>query len=144
LGAPHWRPDARAAFVGMSFTTTRAHLVRAALEAMALQTHDLATAFAADGARWTSLRIDGGMSANDWMAQDLADMLALPVQRPAFVETTALGAAMLAGLGAGIYGSLGQAAEAMRSDVREFSPKVDEQVRQARLDQWAKAMAGVL
>jgi glycerol kinase len=144
LGAPHWQPEARAAFVGMSFATTRAHLVRAALEAMALQTHDLATAFAADGARWTGLRIDGGMSANDWMAQDLADMLALPVQRPAFVETTALGAAMLAGLGGGIYGSMAEAAAAMRSDVREFVPVIDQGLRRARLDQWAKAMARVL
>ena len=103
LGAPHWRPEARAVISGMSFATTRAHIVRAALEAMAMQTRDLAEAFARDGAPWAALMIDGGMSANDWMAQDIADVLALPVARPRFVETTALGAAMLAGLGAGLF-----------------------------------------
>lgn len=122
LGAPHWRPDARAVITGMSFSTTRAHLARAALEAMAMQTADLAAAFAADGAGWTSLRIDGGMSANDWMAQDLADVLRVPVERPAFVETTALGAAMLAGVGAGLHATLNDAARAMRGAVQRFEP----------------------
>ena len=101
LGAPYWAPDARAAISGLSFATGRAHIVRAALEAQAHQTHDLMAAFAADGAAWECLKIDGGMSANDWLAQDLADMLALEVERPDFVETTALGAAMLAGVGRG-------------------------------------------
>src|SRR5690606_14585217 len=96
LGAPHWRPDARGLITGLSFAAGRAHLVRAALEAMACQTSDLAQAFAGDGASWSLLRIDGGMSANDWMAQDIADILDLPVERPDYVETTALGAAMLA------------------------------------------------
>lgn len=122
LGAPHWRPEARGVITGMSFATTRAHLARAALEAMAMQTADLAHAFAADGAQWQTLRIDGGMSANDWMAQDLADVLQLPVERPDFVETTALGAAMLAGVGAGLFASLDEAARAMRGQVRTFAP----------------------
>lgn len=122
LGAPHWRPDARGVITGLSFATTRAHLARAALEAMAMQTQDLARAFAADGADWTTLKIDGGMSANDWMAQDLADVLQVPVERPHFVETTALGAAMLAGLGAGLFASLDQAAGAMRGAVQTFVP----------------------
>ena len=143
LGAPHWRPDARAAITGMSFATSRAHVARAALEAMALQTHDLAEAFAADGAAWTSLRIDGGMSVNDWMAQDLADVLDLPVERPDFVETTALGAAMLAGLGAGLFTSLEEAAEAMRGGVRRFEPALAGADRQARLAGWKKALAGL-
>ena len=139
LGAPHWRPEARGVITGMSFSTTRAHLVRAALEAMAMQTQDLASAFAADGAEWTTLRIDGGMSANDWMAQDLADGLQVPVERPDFVETTALGAAMLAGVGAGTYSSLQAAAEAMRGSVRTFAPAgiVDPERRAA----WARALA---
>ena len=141
LGAPHWRPDARASITGMSFATTRAHLVRAALEAMALQTSDLAAAFALDGARWTSLRIDGGMSSNDWIAQDLADMLDLPVERPEFVETTALGAAMLAGLGAGMFGSLGEAAAEMRGKVRHFTAALSDDQRQARLAAWRAALA---
>lgn len=143
LGAPHWRPSARAAITGMSFATTRAHVVRAALEAMACQTYDLARAFAGDGAGWQSLRIDGGMSANDWIAQDLADVLDLPVERPALVETTALGAAMLAGLGAGLFTSLDAAADAMRSDVRRFCPAMGTAEREARLALWGRAIASV-
>ena len=143
LGAPHWRPEARASITGMSFATTRAHVVRAALEAMAQQTHDLATAFAADGAGWKMLKIDGGMSANDWMAQDLADMLDIPVERPDFVETTALGAAMLAGVGVGHYASLKAAAQAMRGTVRRFAPNLDQAARAARLGAWHKALAAV-
>ena len=143
LGAPHWRPEARAAISGMTFATTRAHIARAALEAMALQTHDLAMAYAGDGAAWKALRIDGGMSANNWMAQDLADMLALPVERPDFVETTALGAGMLAGLGAGLFASLHEAAAAMRGPSQCFTPQMDPEVRAARLEAWRKALAGV-
>ena len=139
LGAPHWRPEARGVVTGMSFSTTRAHLVRAALEAMAMQTQDLANAFAADGAEWTTLRIDGGMSANDWMAQDLADVLQVPVERPDFVETTALGAAMLAGVGAGLYPSLQAAAAAMRGSVRTFTP--GGQVLPERRAAWERALA---
>jgi len=143
LGAPHWRPGARAAITGLTFASGRAEIVRAALEAMAHQTQDLMTAFAADGAPWERLRIDGGMSANDWLAQDLADVLALEVERPAFVETTALGAAMLAGVGAGLFGSLEEAA-AMRGAVRRFEPAMAEEMRVARLAGWEKAVAGVL
>ena len=90
-----------AALSGLSFASTKAHVARAALEAQAYQAHDLKSAFAADGVDWAELRIDGGMAANDWMAQDLADMLNVPVERPDFVESTALGAAMLAATGAG-------------------------------------------
>ena len=140
LGAPHWRPEARAAIVGMSFATTRAHLARAALEAMAQQTHDLAAAFAADGAGWTTLRIDGGMSANDWMAQDLADVLGLPVERPDMVETTALGAAMLAGTGAGLFASLAEAGAAMRGKVRTFTPHPGRADTADRLAAWRRAL----
>ena len=143
LGAPHWRPDARATITGLSFATTRAHVVRAALEAMACQTRDLAQAFAGDGAPWTRLRIDGGMSANDWMAQDLADVLELPVERPDLVETTALGAAMLAALGAGLFSSLAEASAAMRGPVRLFSPAMDQDTRAARLTAWQTALAKV-
>jgi glycerol kinase len=143
LGAPHWRPEARASISGATFATTRAHVVRAALEAMALQTHDLADAFAGDGARWTSLRIDGGMSANDWIAQDLADMLDLTVERPGFVETTALGAAMLAGVGAGLFASLEEAASNMRGDVSRFVPRMNDAERSARLALWHEALAKV-
>lgn len=143
LGAPHWRPEARGVIAGLSFATGRAEIARAALEAMAHQTHDLATAFAADGAPWRALKVDGGMSANDWMAQDLADILGLAVERPAFVETTALGAALCASVGAGLYGSLEDAAKAMRGKARTFDPDIDDGVRDERLDRWKKALAAV-
>ena len=143
LGAPWWEPEARAALSGLSFSTGRAHVIRAALEAMAHQSHDLKTAFAADGADWARLRIDGGMVANGWMAQDLADMLALPVERPAFAETTALGAAMLAGIGSGLFASLEEAA-AMRGAVDRFEPMLDEKLRQVRLTGWKAAVEKVV
>ena len=143
LGAPHWRPEARASISGLSFATGRAEIVRAALEAQAHQTSDLMAAFAGDGAAWECLKVDGGMSANDWLAQDLADMLGLTVERPAFVETTALGAAMLAGVGAGLFDSLEEAA-AMRGAVRRFEPAMAEKVREARLDGWRRALAAVV
>ena len=143
LGAPHWRPEARGAITGLSFSATRAHIARAALEAMSAQTHDLARAFAADGAEWRSLAIDGGMSANDWLAQDLADLLGLPVDRPAMVETTALGAAMLASVGCGLHSDLAAAASAMRGPTQRFKPQIEESVRAARLGAWAAALAAI-
>jgi glycerol kinase len=143
LGAPHWRPEARGSITGLSFSTSRAHLARAALESMAMQTRDLARAFAADGAEWNALRIDGGMSDNDWMAQDLADVLDLPVERPELVETTALGAGMLAALGAGLFGSLQDAAQAMRSATRSFEPAMEEASRAARVEAWDSALRSV-
>ena len=143
LGAPHWRPDARGLISGLSFATTPAHIARAALEAMAHQTHDLAEAFAADGAPWQDLRIDGGMSANDWMAQDIADLTELTVERPDFVETTALGAALLAATGAGLFASLEEAAKAMIGTTRRFEPSMDEEMRAERIARWREALARV-
>ena len=143
LGAPHWRPEARGVITGLSFASGKAQIARAALEAMSNQTYDLAAAFKADGADWSMLKIDGGMSANDWMAQDIANMLDIPVERPAFVETTALGAAMLAGVGAGLFDTLDDAASAMRGSARQFDPSMSDDVRAERLDCWAKAMAAV-
>jgi glycerol kinase len=143
LGAPHWRPEARAAISGLSFATGRGHILRAALEAQAHQTHDLMAAFAGDGAAWQCLKLDGGMAANDWLAQDLADLLELAVERPRFVETTALGAAMLAGVGAGLFGSLEEAA-AMRGPVDAFKPAMAPETRATRLVGWRKAVAAVL
>ena len=143
LGAPWWEPDARATISGLTFAATKAHVVRAALEAMAHQASDLKAAFAADGQDWATLRIDGGMVANDWMAQDLADMLDLTVERPRFAETTALGAAMLAGVGGGMFASLEAAAE-MRGAVERFEPRLDKDVRQARLAGWKRAVETVV
>ncbi|MEO9463749.1 MAG: glycerol kinase GlpK [Marinomonas sp.] len=141
LGAPHWRAEARGVITGLSFASGKAELARAALEAMAHQTHDLAEAFKADGAAWQSLKIDGGMSANNWMAQDLANMLSLPVERPDNVETTALGAAMLASVGAGLHKDLASAADAMRGKLAQFTPEMDESVRAERLERWKAALA---
>ena len=143
LGAPWWEAEARASISGLSFTATRAHIVRAALEAMAHQAHDLKTAFAADGADWKCLRIDGGMVANDWIAQDLADMLDLPVERPKFAETTALGAAMLAGVGCGLFRDLKEAS-AMRGEVEAFAANLDHEIRDARLAGWRRAVDSVV
>ena len=143
LGAPHWLPNARGVITGLSFSSGKAELARAALEAMAHQTYDLAQAFAADGTAWETLRIDGGMSANNWMAQDLADMLGVPVERPGFVETTALGAAMLAAAGAGLYPDLASAAQAMRGQLKRFEPAIDNDMREARLKRWEKALGAV-
>jgi glycerol kinase len=143
LGAPHWNAGARGVIAGLSFASGKAEIARAALEAMAHQTHDLAGAFAADGAPWASLKIDGGMSANDWMAQDLADMLGVRVERPDMVETTALGAGMLAGVGVGLFASLPEAAGAMRGAVRQFEPGMDPGVREERLARWRRALAAV-
>ena len=133
----------RGQIVGLSHNTGRAHIVRAALETIAHQMHDLQTAFAADGAPWHDLRIDGGMSANNWIAQDLADILGIRVERPADVETTALGAAMLAGVGCGLYGSLAQAA-AMRRDAASFRPAMPPAARDQRLALWQATLAAAL
>jgi glycerol kinase len=143
LGAPWWEPEARGAITGLSFSTGRAHIVRAALEAMAYQSHDLKTAFAADGTDWATLRVDGGMVTNDWIAQDLADILGVPVERPAFAETTALGAAMLAGVGCGLFADL-EAASAMRGKVETFEPAMSDDEREWRLSGWARAVRSVI
>lgn len=143
LGAPYWKADRTATISGLSFSTTKAHIVRAALEAMAYQCHDLKTAFSADGTDWQSLRIDGGMVANDWMVQDLADILDIPVERPEFIETTALGAAMLAAVGSGIYPSL-QDASVMITGLGTYHPAITASQRDSRIVGWKKAVEGVL
>ena len=143
LGAPHWQPDARGHISGLSFSAKKAHVVRAALEAMAHQAHDLKNVYAADGVDWGELRIDGGMTTNDWMAQDLADILNIPVERPIFVETTALGAAMLAAVGAGIYRSLDEAS-VMRGGVEAFHPVMTADIRTKRLSGWKHAISKTL
>ena len=143
LGAPWWEPHATGAVTGLSFASTRAHLVRAALEAMAYQAHDLKEAFAADGVDWSTLRIDGGMVANNWIAQDLADTLALAVERPRFAETTALGAAMLAGVGCGLFRDLHEAAT-MRGEVECFTPALATDARERRLAGWHRAVRAVV
>ena len=109
LGAPHWESEARGTIVGLTRGTTRAHLVRAALEAMAYGTAEvLAEMQHASGAAFSRLRVDGGATMNDWLMQFQADVLGVPVERPDMVETTALGAAGLAGIAAGVWNGVGE------------------------------------
>jgi glycerol kinase len=136
LGAPYWKPDATAVIAGLTFASGRAHVVRAALEAVSHQVVDLASAFAGAGADWNPLWIDGGMAANSWLAQDLADMTGLEVTRPDDVETTALGAALVAAVGAGIYPDLFGAAEAMIGEGMRFAPRDLGATRTSRLSAW--------
>ncbi|PWR19724.1 glycerol kinase GlpK [Zavarzinia compransoris] len=148
LGAPHWDPEARGAILGLTRDTGIAEIVRATLEAIAFQTRDLIEAIAADLAAegrppLESLRVDGGMVVNDWAMQFLADTLGLPVERPKVTETTALGAAFLAGLGAGIYDTTAAIADAWRLE-RRFEPQMGADERAARWDGWQKAVARVL
>lgn len=142
LGAPWWNAEARGAVMGLTRDTTRAHLVRAGLEALAYQTHDLLEALAADGApKPTTLKVDGGVTANSWAMQFLADITGCPVERPAFQEMTALGAARLAALGAGLIDSLDVTpAEAPA----HWVPKMLEAERSRLLAGWASAVTGVL
>jgi glycerol kinase len=144
LGAPWWQPQARGQISGLSGGTTRAHIARATLEAMGQQTADLVDALAADGVAAARLRVDGGMVANNWLCQDLADSLGLSVDRPRVIETTALGAAMLAGVGAGIFADLAAAAAVMGGADRSFAPAIDAEVRVARRAQWRAALDRVL
>ncbi|HXG03216.1 MAG TPA: glycerol kinase GlpK [Candidatus Binatia bacterium] len=140
LGAPYWDMYARGTIVGLTRGTTTAHLVRAALEAIAYQSRDVLEAMTADaGLAVPALRVDGGAAANDFLCQFQADILGLPVVRPAVIETTALGAAHLAGLGAGLWPSLdglrrGAAAE------RTFEPTMDGTARSGHYDGWRRAV----
>jgi glycerol kinase len=141
LGAPHWRPEARGLITGLTRGTTRAHLARATLEGIALQNVDILRAMEADsGRRLTTLRVDGGAAANDLLMQFQADVLAVEISRPELVETTALGAAFLAGLGAGVWRDKDAIRAAWRED-RRFHPTTDRSAVDAHLARWAAAVA---
>jgi glycerol kinase len=144
LGAPHWDPDARGLIAGLTLGSSAAHLARAALESVAYQTSDLADAMVADGAAPpAALRVDGGMAANDWLCQFLADVLRVPVDRPAHLETTALGAAYLAGMAVGIWeGTAGVAA--LPREIRRFEPGMEAEEREKLLKGWRKAVERTL
>ncbi|WP_205479464.1 glycerol kinase GlpK [Sphingomonas arenae] len=140
LGAPYWDPDARAAIHGLTLDATAAHLARAALESVAFQTHDLFTAMIADGsARPAALRVDGGMAANGWLCQFLADLLDCPVERPGNLETTALGAAFLAGMATGVWSGIDDVARTWAARDR-FVPAMGEDRRAALLSRWQDAV----
>jgi glycerol kinase len=139
LGAPWWDPYARGTIVGITRGTTRAHLVRAAVEAMAFQTRDVVDAMVdRGGGRLASLKVDGGASAMDVLCQFQADLLGVAVRRPVLQETTALGAAFLAGLGAGVWSTKEEAAGAWSLD-REFVPG-DRTAAEERYGQWRRAV----
>jgi glycerol kinase len=143
LGAPHWQPDARGAIFGLSRDTGPDDIARAALESVCYQTNDLFRAMAADGIEPTAIRVDGGMTANSWVAQFLADVLNLTVERPTVLETTALGAAYLAGYQAGIYKDLNDLSAHWQCDAR-FEPTITSQQRQQLLAGWDNAIQRVI
>lgn len=145
LGAPYWNPDCRGAIYGLTRKTGPAEMSRAALESVAFQTRDLLEAMHADwsGSADTVLRVDGGMANSDWTMQHLADILGAPVDRPAMVETTALGAGWLAGMQADLYPGMDEFAETWRLDHR-FTPQISQDARDAAYARWTKAVAATL
>ena len=140
LGAPYWDPYARGTLVGLTRGTTRAHLVRATLEAIAYQSRDVLEAMAADAkVALRALKVDGGAVANDFLCQFQADVLDAAVLRPRVIETTALGAAFLAGLGSGFWRSL-DALASRQAVERTFTPRMDPATRARRYDGWRRAV----
>ncbi len=146
LGAPHWDAHARGAIFGLTRNSGPAEFARAALEAVAYQTRDLLDAMKRDwkhAAATTVLRVDGGMVASDWTMQRLADILDSPVDRPEILETTALGAAWLAGSRAGVWPKAGDFAKSWRLE-RRFKPDMDAKTRAAKLKGWRDAVSRTL
>jgi len=143
MGAPYWNPEARGAIFGLTRATGPAQLARAALESVCYQTYDLVEAVKEDGIEASRIRVDGGMVANDWVNQFLADTLAAEVDRPKILETTALGAAYLAGLQLGVYSSL-EALSANWQRDQIFTPGMSDTVRKKNVAGWRKAVTAVL
>jgi glycerol kinase len=142
LGAPYWDPYARGAILGLTRGSGREQIVTATLQAIAYQTRDLIDAMVHDGIAPAVIRVDGGMVHNDWFLQFLADILDTPVERPVNIESTALGAAYLAGLCAGVFDSTMTVAKMWTSD-RLFEPAMQDDRRQLLLDGWAAAIGRV-
>jgi glycerol kinase len=143
LGTPHWEAEARGTITGLTRGTTRAHLVRAALESMAFSSAELLAAMTAAGAvEVPVLRVDGGAAANDWLMQFQADVLGVPVERPDMVETTALGAAGLAGLALGVWRSSHEFVGSRR--FQRFEPRTTAAERRALLAGWSRAVDAAL
>lgn len=144
LGAPYWAPNARAAIEGLTLDSEAAHIVRAALEAIAYQTRDLLEALnSLQMIKFTSLRVDGGMTTNRWLLQFLADMLNLPVARASINETTALGVSFLVGLKLGIFNSLDEISQLWQAD-DHFEPQMTEPQRAELYQNWLAAVQQVL
>ena len=142
LGAPYWDPEARGAILGLTRDTGIGEIVSAGLQSVCYQTRDLQEAMTLDGLAADRLRVDGGMVGNAWLMQFLADILGVVVERPAITETTALGAATLAGLGAGMISSLGAAKSHWRLD-RQFQPNLSPARRDRLYAGWQRAVARV-
>ncbi len=143
LGTPHWEPEARGTITGITRGTTRAHLARAALKAMAFASAELLAAMTgAAHLEVPALRVDGGAAANDWLMQFQADVLGVPVERPDMVETTALGAAGLAGMALGVWRSTDDLLAGRR--MTRFEPAIDPGERARRLDDWERAVGAAL
>ncbi len=143
LGAPYWDPEARGALFGLTRDTGIKDIVTAGLQSVAYQTKDLIHAMEGDGAgKPTTLRVDGGMVANNWVVQFLSDVLNVNVDRPAIIETTALGAAYLAGLQVGIYQSLEEIAGLWHCQ-RHFAPQMDDALRNRLYAGWLDAVKRV-
>ena len=142
LGAPYWDPDARGAVIGLTRDAGIAHFARAALESVAYQTRDLMIAMADDALQPMEVRVDGGMVVNDWVVQGLAGILQIPALRPQVVETTALGAAYLAGLQVGVYDSL-EDISALWQTERRFEPQMPAQRATELYQGWQAAVARV-
>ncbi len=141
LGAPHWDSGARGLLTGITAATSRAHIVRAALESIAYQTRELVAAMEADsGERLSELRVDGGATVNNFLMQFQADILGRPIVRPVDIETTALGAAYLAGLACGFWKSVAEIESFWRAD-RRFEPQMDSSVRERLFGEWRSAVA---
>jgi glycerol kinase len=139
LGSPHWDPHARGTIVGISRGTTRAHIARATLESIAFQSAELLTVMQRDARALIELRVDGGATANDLLMQFQADVLGVPVVRPRITETTALGAAYLAGLGVGFWVSLDELASNWQVE-RRFEPRMSRDEATARMRSWSRAV----
>ncbi len=142
LGAPYWNAECRGAMFGLTRSSGPAEFARAALESVGFQTRDLLEAMRADwqaGGEAAVLRVDGGMSASDWAMQFLADIIGAPVDRPEILETTAMGAAWLAGMRVGLYPEAAEFARGWALE-RRFEPGMDEADRDARYDQWTRAV----
>ncbi len=142
LGAPYWDPNARGAILGLSRDSGINEIVTATLQAVAYQTRDLIEAMTDDGLHCSVIRVDGGMVANDWFLQFLADIVNVAVERPVNVESTVLGAAYLAGLQSGVYDSIDAIAELWASD-RIFEPAMAEEKRNALYAGWQDAVGRV-
>jgi glycerol kinase len=148
LGAPHWRPEACAAIMGLTRNAGKAEIAHAALQAVSLQTEDLLIAMRSDMSKQSfsspsHLRVDGGMVNNNWFVQNLSDITNIPIDRPVTVETTALGVAYLAGLQRGIFSKLEDITEKWQLD-RSFIPQMPVNRRERILSRWSGAISKIL